>query len=367
MSNESKIVLSNKQNGTTTEIIDNNSESNVSKKFLLPDESGKLITEDNARSIYLTKDIAERTYRKLKDTYSKAETDNKLSEKLAVSTYNTDKGTFATKTELSNGLNAKANADTVVNLTSNQNIAGVKTFSSIPVSATQPTNANQIANKAYVDTKAGYVTKTLTIGAGGDLANLSEFRLYAIRNFANYYILSLRSNIEETEALNFNGVSFGFNSNNYTITFKKNASFSYGNIYFGNIGLKIDTQLDESIVFSNCNLYINGNLTFTDTFNSAVSLSTARLGGITLHNTNAYFGDGDIWNITTAKRNFIEILGSRVQVGNVTFNGNLASGKELFHFARQGILMTQNSTFNNLTVTGIAENAISNKGIWIKE
>ena len=86
-----------------------------------------------------------------------------------------------------------------------------------------------------------------------------------------------------------------------------------------------------------------------------------------LFRQNAYFGDGDTWNITTAKRHFISLLGSRVQVGNVTFNGNLASGKELFYFTRQGILMTQNSTFNNLTVTGIAQNAISNRGIWIKE
>ena len=41
MSNESKIVLSNKQNGTTTEIIDSNSKSNVRKKFHLNDERGK--------------------------------------------------------------------------------------------------------------------------------------------------------------------------------------------------------------------------------------------------------------------------------------------------------------------------------------
>ena len=267
-------------------------------------------------------------------------------------------------------LNTKANADATVNLTGNQTIAGVKTFSAVPVVASQPTAANQLANKAYVDaisaTKAGYVTKTLTIGSGGNLANLSEFRLFAAKNFANYYILSLLNDIEETEALNFSGINFGFNSSNYTITFKKNVSFTYGGFYFGNIKLKIDTQLDESIVFSNCTLQINGDLTFTDTFNSEVALSTNKLGGIVLFNTNAYFGDSDTWNITTAKRHFIALLGSRVQVGNVTFNGNLASGKELFHFSRQGILMTQNSTFNNLTVTGIAQNAISNKGIWIK-
>ena len=48
-------------------------------------------------------------------------------------------------------LNTKANSNATVNLTGNQTIAGIKTFSSVPVCATQPTNANQVANKAYVD------------------------------------------------------------------------------------------------------------------------------------------------------------------------------------------------------------------------
>ena len=179
MSNESKIVLSNKQNGTTTEIIDSNSKSNVIKKFLLPDESGKLITEENASSIYLTKVNAESINRKLEDSYSKAETDNKLREKLSVSTYNTDKGTFATKTELSTGLNAKANqastytknevdsrlnakanANATVNLTGNQTISGNKTFLS-PLGVANGTANNHAVNLAQLNTKAdrNYVKK----------------------------------------------------------------------------------------------------------------------------------------------------------------------------------------------------------------
>ena len=179
MANESKIVLANKQNGTTTEIIDSNSKSNVIKKFLLPDESGKLITEENASSIYLTKVNAESINRKLEDSYSKAETDNKLREKLSVSTYNTDKGTFATKTELSNGLNAKANqastytknevdsrltakanANATVNLTGTQTISGNKTFRS-PLVVANGTANNHAVNLAQLNTKAdrNYVKK----------------------------------------------------------------------------------------------------------------------------------------------------------------------------------------------------------------
>ncbi|OEW91099.1 hypothetical protein A0M31_08595 [Campylobacter coli] len=39
-----------------------------------------------------------------------------------------------------------------VALSGNQTIAGVKTFSAVPISATNPTAGNQVANKAYVDT-----------------------------------------------------------------------------------------------------------------------------------------------------------------------------------------------------------------------
>ena len=41
-----------------------------------------------------------------------------------------------------------------VDLTSNQTIGGVKTFSSVPVCATQPTSNDELANKAYVDAQA---------------------------------------------------------------------------------------------------------------------------------------------------------------------------------------------------------------------
>ena len=62
---------------------------------------------------------------------------------------------IATKAdELNSRIDTKANADAVVSLTDNQTIAGVKTFSSVPVVASQPTDDNQVANKAYVDSRA---------------------------------------------------------------------------------------------------------------------------------------------------------------------------------------------------------------------
>ncbi|ECL2635876.1 hypothetical protein FSM76_07990 [Campylobacter coli] len=63
-----------------------------------------------------------------------------------------NQATTYNKTEVDTRVNAKANANAVVALSGNQTVAGVKTFSAVPVVATQPTNANQVANKAYVDT-----------------------------------------------------------------------------------------------------------------------------------------------------------------------------------------------------------------------
>ncbi|HEE9623691.1 TPA: hypothetical protein R8E69_001357 [Campylobacter coli] len=63
-----------------------------------------------------------------------------------------NQATTYTKTEVDTRVNAKANANAVVTLTGNQTIAGIKTFSVPPVSATNPTAGNQVANKSYVDT-----------------------------------------------------------------------------------------------------------------------------------------------------------------------------------------------------------------------
>ena len=88
---------------------------------------------------------------------NKAYVDSVGNTKLNISTYNTDKATFATKTELTNGLNAKANANATVNLTGNQTIAGIKTFSS-PVVVPNATTNNHAVNLAQLNTKANQAT-----------------------------------------------------------------------------------------------------------------------------------------------------------------------------------------------------------------
>ncbi|WP_086256424.1 hypothetical protein [Campylobacter vicugnae] len=74
--------------------------------------------------------------------------------------------------------NTKANDNVVVNLTTNQTIAGVKTFSAPPVSATNPTETNQVANKAYVDSvgnTAVKLTGNQTIAGNKTLSGATTF------------------------------------------------------------------------------------------------------------------------------------------------------------------------------------------------
>ena len=71
---------------------------------------------------------------------------------------------------IATNINTKANANSVVTLTGEQTIEGVKTFSSVPVVTTQPTNDNQVANKAYVDSKSSQLNSRID-GVNNSLTN----------------------------------------------------------------------------------------------------------------------------------------------------------------------------------------------------
>ncbi len=66
-----------------------------------------------------------------------------------------NQATTYTKTEVDTRVNAKANANAVVALSGNQTIAGIKTFSAVPVCSANPTEDAQLARKWYVDYGGG--------------------------------------------------------------------------------------------------------------------------------------------------------------------------------------------------------------------
>ncbi|MBR6641351.1 MAG: hypothetical protein IKL08_04080, partial [Clostridia bacterium] len=122
-----------------------------------------------------------------------------------------NQATTYTKTEVDTKVNAKANANVTVNLTGDQTIVGIKTFSSPPVSTTNPTANNQVANKAYVDSKLGkaYITETYTNGA-------SWYRVWS-NGFCE------QGSTLTTKSKNYIDINFlkAFGNTNYTLNISK--------------------------------------------------------------------------------------------------------------------------------------------------
>lgn len=142
----------------------------IENKQEITNQSNNLTNRINEVNSTLTASI--NTKANQATTYAKSETYNRTEVNNLLNAKANQANTY-TKTEVDTRVNAKANANGVVNLTGNQTIAGVKTFSAIPVCATQPTANNQLANKAYVDSKLGSnIVKTYVNGA-------SWYRVYS--------------------------------------------------------------------------------------------------------------------------------------------------------------------------------------------
>jgi len=82
-----------------------------------------------------------------------------------LTTTNTNLTNLTTRvTTAENNITNKANVNAVVDLTTNQTVGGIKTFSSIPVApATNPTTDNQLTRKGYVDAEIAKI-KSIVIG-----------------------------------------------------------------------------------------------------------------------------------------------------------------------------------------------------------
>ena len=134
--------------------------------YALPPEEGGLFI-DRAQFNQLMYDTTSQVLENKQQIATQANRINEVNTTLTQS-INTkaNQSTTYTKTEVNNLLNAKANSNAVVNLSGNQTINGVKTFTSVPIVATQPINNNQVANKAYVDSKSRKVSWGLNWNAG---------------------------------------------------------------------------------------------------------------------------------------------------------------------------------------------------------
>lgn len=131
-------------------------------------------------------------------TYTKTETNNLLNAKAnANNVYN--KGEVDTK------LNGKANSNAVVNLSGNQTIAGVKTFSSLPVCNPAPTANNHLANKGYVDSINRVPDYSAAISIAQNKAFTAQFNgvveIYADFNATGGFSVSLGASLDRSKVI----------------------------------------------------------------------------------------------------------------------------------------------------------------------
>lgn len=147
---------------------------------------------------------------------------------------------------------------TKVGLTGNETIAGVKTFSVPPVSATNPTANNQVANKSYVDTVVNTVGNSKVALSGNQtIAGVKTFSSPIIipNATANNHSLPLgqadgRYGKLLTENLEWS-VGTGGKFTNLNDALSEALKYNKSNIIV--IKLKSGFVFNEKIVFSNAN------------------------------------------------------------------------------------------------------------------
>lgn len=142
-----------------------------------------------------------------------------------------DTVTIAQVDGLQDELDLKANNNAVVKLTGDQTVAGVKTFSSIPVlPSSDPTTANQATRKDYVDnqvaTKEPLKVKTRIASTDTltpDASTAQKFSIYALDETA--LSLGLPTNLADQDSIQINIIA----ADDTTFTPNVGYTFAEGN------------------------------------------------------------------------------------------------------------------------------------------
>jgi hypothetical protein len=320
--------------------------------------------------------------------------------------YDTTSQVLANKTAIA----TKANTSEVVKLTTNQNIQGVKTFASPPVSATNPTNNNQVANKSYVDTVGNTAVKltgnqeiagvktftnditapniaqiqnsintinnkfsslesgggaivttksattTLTVGTGGTFSTFEEAWQEA-KKYLGTVTIKLVSNIQNNKDINFvrtNGKNISFDFNGFKL---ENIGSRVFNFTFNGCSINSITDLSLEgymlVATNNSSLVLNNSVTINDSqarnsncIRSWFGSTVAVLENTTLTLFHAPSGGS-----------FYATGGSIIGIGaNSTINDNSSDGV-VFNIYRGGIIQVAGVTINNTGGAAIANQA----------
>lgn len=202
----------------------------------------------------------------------------------------------------------------VVNLTGNQTIAGVKTFSSPPISATNPTANNQVANKAYVDTVANTAVK-LT----------GNQTIAGVKTFSSPVVVP--NGTANTHAVNLSQLNTKANAN-ATVNLTGNQSIAGAKTFTSNITAPNITTMQNSINTINTSL----STVVSDSFTPYLILKSSALGAkqFTL-NDGANQRDINAVLAEAAKYRMFRININGTVTGNISFS-NINYGEVVFNW-----------------------------------
>lgn len=272
---------------------------------------------------------------------------------IQISPYNKDEINELIATNIS----TKANANSVVTLTGEQTIEGVKTFSSVPVVATQPTNDNQVANKAYVDSKSSQLNSRID-GVNNSLTNSINAKANSnavVALSGNQTIEGVKTFTSNITAPNITTLQNQMNGLSGLVSGGKSPYLLHDGQVTARIGdydgefrnltdaLKYLKQNGSKDLNSNITLNLgytdfNDNITLSDLPPITINCSFRKLGNnlhikncpniyivrlklsgtLTVENSNVFLGDYVDTRKIIAKKNSVITLGSHVNTGTPT-------------------------------------------------
>ena len=340
------------QNGDKKEIPQNTSDGSVSfdrgfgSFYALPPEEGGLFI-DRAQFNQL-----------MFDTTSQVLENKQALSTLSGSTYN--------KSEVDNLINTKANWNAVVNLTGDQTINGVKTFTSnisSPNIAAMQNNLNTIFSSTSSPVKAQTTSKIITVGSGGDFQDLLS-AINEAKKYTSPVEIKLVSNLEVNQSIVISGVNgrhININFQNYKIT---NISSKAAQLFItsSDIGAFYNLNL-ENIIFlmALSNTMLVGNININNSIEQGYSLID--ITQLSMLN----FGYGLVLTVNSSSSSLIiSQTGSIISLSSGTINSTKNTGN-LFEIYNGGILTLHNDVKINkpsgLNLYNTAINTPSGNGL----
>ena len=340
------------QNGDKKAIPQNTSDGSVSfdrgfgSFYALPPEEGGLFI-DRAQFNQL-----------MFDTTSEILANKQSLNNVSNSTYN--------KNEVDNLINVKANWNAVVNLTGDQTIAGVKTFTSnitAPNITAMQNNLNTIFSPTSSPVKAQTTSKTITVGTGGNFQDL-ESAINEAKKYTSQVHITLVSDLQISQDMFIhlvNGNHIAIEFGNYKLI---NTSSKIVNLYItgSSIGSILNLKLENiNFIIGTCSsVALTGVLSINVNIESIYSPLLVSQSSLLSFTTDSQLTINGFNNLITSS------IGGILSFSNATINTSTQTGN-LISIHNGGIItLYQQIKINkpsSLNMFNVAINTPSESGL----